>query len=114
MKSRSRSLASARRPRPTSARPAATARAISGWECSSGPAQVLGDDSGKMLFAWLVLLARSSAAKDVEILVLRHEVAVLRRQITRPGWPERAVLAASPGSCPASRAATGSSLPAPC
>jgi putative transposase len=48
------------------------------------------------VFAWLVLLARSSAAKDVEILILRHEVAVLRRQITtpRPGWPDRAVLAA--------------------
>jgi hypothetical protein len=48
------------------------------------------------VFAWLVLLARSSAAKDVEIVVLRQEVAVLRRQITtpRPGWPDRAVLAA--------------------
>jgi hypothetical protein len=48
------------------------------------------------IFAWLVLLARSSAAKDVEILILRHEVAVLRRQITtpRPGWPDRALLAA--------------------
>jgi putative transposase len=48
------------------------------------------------VFAWLVLLARSSAAKDVEILILRHEVAVLRRQITtpRPGWPDRALLAA--------------------
>ena len=33
------------------------------------------------LFAWLVLLIRSDASKDVEILVLRHEVAVLRRQV---------------------------------
>jgi putative transposase len=48
------------------------------------------------VFAWLVLLARTSAAKDIEILILRHEVAVLRRQITtpRPGWPDRALLAA--------------------
>jgi len=48
------------------------------------------------IFAWLVLLARSSAAKDVEILILRHEVAVLCRQITtpRPCWPDRALLAA--------------------
>jgi hypothetical protein len=48
------------------------------------------------LASWLVLLARSSAAKDVEILVLRHEVAVLRRtrRPSRLGWADRAVLAA--------------------
>jgi len=48
------------------------------------------------LFGWQVLLARSDAAKDTEILVLRHEVGVLRRHLTRlrPDWADRAVLAA--------------------
>ena len=48
------------------------------------------------LFGWVVLLARSSASKDAEILVLRHEVAVLRRQVARPKaeWADRAVITA--------------------
>ena len=48
------------------------------------------------VFGWLVLLSRSQASKDAEIMVLRHEVAVLRRQVTRPkpDWADRAILAA--------------------
>ncbi len=48
------------------------------------------------LFGWLALLVRSDAVKDAEILVLRHEVTVLCRQVTRPapGWADRAVIAA--------------------
>jgi putative transposase len=48
------------------------------------------------LVGWMALLARSKASKDAELLVLRQEVAVLRRQNPRPkvDWAGRAVLAA--------------------
>jgi hypothetical protein len=48
------------------------------------------------LTGWMALLARSSASKDAELLVLRQEVAVLRRQHPRPkpDWADRAMLAA--------------------
>jgi len=61
------------------------------------------------LFGWLKLLASTSAANNVEILILRHEVAVLRRQVTRPrpdlarpGDPVRPDSAAPPTTASAS------------
>ena len=55
------------------------------------------------MFGWLALLVRSDRAKDAEILILRHQVAVLQRQAKAPrlSWVDRAVLASLVGCCPA-------------
>ncbi len=53
----------------------------------------------------LALLARGDAAKDLEILVLRHQLTVLRRQVTRPRLEptDRAFLAAVSHALPQAR-----------
>ena len=62
----------------------------------------------RRVLSWMTLLARSDAAKDVEILVLRHEIAVLRRHnptteddLARPRHPQRAEPAAPAPAAPA-------------
>ena len=63
------------------------------------------------VFDWLLLLGRSQASKDAEIMVLRHEITVLRRQVGRPNrtgptgrfWRHR------PASCRPRSVPTGSS-----
>jgi hypothetical protein len=48
------------------------------------------------VFGWIALLARSDRAKDAEILLLRHQLAVLQRNAGAPrlSWADRAILAA--------------------
>src|SRR6476646_6054704 len=48
------------------------------------------------LLTWMVLHARSDIANEIEILVLRHQLAVLQRRTPRPrlNWGDRAVIAA--------------------
>ena len=69
------------------------------------------------VFAWLVLPGRSQASRDAGIMVLRHEVTVLRYQVARPrlglGWqggpgragPAPATVAAHPSAGHARHAA---------
>jgi hypothetical protein len=48
------------------------------------------------VLGWMALLARSDVAKDTEILVLRHQIAMLQRhvQAPRPSWADRAIISA--------------------
>jgi putative transposase len=57
------------------------------------------------LLSWMVLRTRSNAAKEIEILVLRHQLAVLQRLRPRPriNWTDRAVIAALGRLMPAPR-----------
>src|SRR3954454_7296432 len=57
------------------------------------------------LLGWIVLRTRSDATKDIEILVLRHQLAVLQRRTPRPrmSWTDRALIAALTRLLPAHR-----------
>src|SRR6266704_5160284 len=48
------------------------------------------------VLGWIILLARSETSKDAEILVLRHQVLVLRRQVGAPklSWDDRVIISA--------------------
>jgi hypothetical protein len=57
------------------------------------------------LLGWMVLHARSETAKEIEILVLRHQLAVLQRRTSRPrmNWTDRAVITTLARLLPARR-----------
>ena len=62
------------------------------------------------VIGWLVLLGRSQASRDAEIMMLHHEVTVLRRQVARPrpDWADRC-----PGGSGPAAAYTAGQLGAP-
>ena len=57
------------------------------------------------LLSWMVLCVRSDTANEIEILVLRHQLAVLQRRTPQPrlNWSDRAVIAALARLLPARR-----------
>jgi putative transposase len=57
------------------------------------------------LLSWMVLRTRSDTTKEIEILVLRHQLAVLQRRTPRPrmSWTDRALIAALTGLLPIRR-----------
>ena len=57
------------------------------------------------LLGWIVLHTRSDTTKDIEILVLRHQLAVLQRRTPRPRirWTDRALITALTRLLPARR-----------
>jgi putative transposase len=59
------------------------------------------------LVGWLVLLGRSDRSKDIEILVLRHQLSVLQRQTSRPrfSWADRALISTLTRLLPSRRCA---------
>ena len=48
------------------------------------------------LLGWIVLRTQSDTTKEIEILVLRHQLAVLQRRTPRPRitWTDRGLIAA--------------------
>ena len=54
------------------------------------------DQMFSRLLGWIVLRTRSDITKEIEILVLRHQLAVLQRRTPRPrmSWIDRALIAA--------------------